>query len=219
MICFDGKRCSGLILFFFSLSPFFLLTVLRDLTEALQELLTYLDAELREHFVSIDAGELVFCHRWLLLSFKREFEFLDALRLFETLCSHHLEVSSMEAEKARREERRIETARAAGEPASVPGGQADKVHFTYELFVCLAILRHYRAELLSTKDIADVFTFINGYVRVNSLSHLPFELRLLSFYLVATEPCHPLFHFFFSFINLFVLNLFFSLVFFRGFYL
>ena len=32
-------------------------------------------------------------NRWLLLSFKREFSFQDAVRLFEILCSHHLEVT------------------------------------------------------------------------------------------------------------------------------
>ena len=49
--------------------------------------------------------------RWLLLSFKREFDFSDALRLFEILCSHHLELSSIEAAKARESEIRKERER------------------------------------------------------------------------------------------------------------
>jgi len=36
--------------------------------------------------------------------------------------------------------------------------------YTFELFVCTAILRTYRDDLLRTKDVADVFTFINGSV-------------------------------------------------------
>ena len=50
-------------------------------------------------------------HRWLLLSFKREFAFDESLKLFEILCSHHLEISSLEAEKAKRKEELLEKER------------------------------------------------------------------------------------------------------------
>jgi len=40
-------------------------------------------------------------YRWLLLGFKREFSFSDSLRVFEILSSHHLELSSLEAETAK----------------------------------------------------------------------------------------------------------------------
>jgi hypothetical protein len=47
----------------------------------------------------------MFCYcRWLLLGFKREFSFMESLRCFEILSSHHLELTSMEAEKTRRQE-------------------------------------------------------------------------------------------------------------------
>ena len=59
----------------------------------------------------------MFCHevahfnyRWLLLGFKREFEFMDSLRVFEILSSHHLELSSLEAETARRRQQMKEFA-------------------------------------------------------------------------------------------------------------
>ena len=47
-----------------------------------------------------------YIRRWMLLSFKREFSWPDSLRLFEILSSHHLELSSMEAERIRERERR-----------------------------------------------------------------------------------------------------------------
>ena len=51
-----------------------------------------------------------FLFRWLLLGFKREFEFMDSLRVFEILSSHHLELSSLEAETARRRQQMKEFA-------------------------------------------------------------------------------------------------------------
>eukprot|EP00039_Didymoeca_costata_P028524 m.21341 g.21341 ORF g.21341 m.21341 type:complete len:474 (+) comp7116_c0_seq1:153-1574(+) len=135
--------------------------------ESLRELLAFMDPDILEHFQKIDAGDMVFCHRWLLLTFKREFSFEDAVRLFEILCSHHLELSSIEAEKARNEEIRVERerdlgAQSAGWQAVERGTPNNK--YTFELFVCIAILRMYRKDLLKTGDVADIFTFINGLV-------------------------------------------------------
>ena len=48
--------------------------------------------------------------RWLLLGFKREFSFNDSLRVFEILSSHHLELSSLEAETLRRRQQMKEFA-------------------------------------------------------------------------------------------------------------
>jgi hypothetical protein len=64
-----------------------------DKLEKLHELLVIMDPDVVAHFKAIDADDMVFCHRWLLLSFKREFAFGDAIRLFEILCSHHLELT------------------------------------------------------------------------------------------------------------------------------
>ena len=48
---------------------------------------------------------VAFFFRWLLLNFKREFDYKEALRLFEITSSRHLEVSSLEAEMERYKER------------------------------------------------------------------------------------------------------------------
>ncbi len=118
-----------------------------------------MDPEFYLHLEKIDAADMVFCHRWLLLSFKREFSFSDATRLFEILCSHHLELSSVEANKARDEEQRGHD---LGEDATSSDFQDDR--YTFELFVSLAILRTYRDDLMQTGDMADIFTYINGLV-------------------------------------------------------
>ncbi|ESO90957.1 hypothetical protein LOTGIDRAFT_122298, partial [Lottia gigantea] len=73
--------------------------------ELVKMLLGEIDNSLLHHFECHDMGNLFFCHRWLLLGFKREFTFQDSLKCFEILSSQHLELSSMEAETAvRREE-------------------------------------------------------------------------------------------------------------------
>ena len=43
--------------------------------------------------------------RWLLLCFKREFPFQEGLTIFEIVCSQHLELSSVDVERIRDEER------------------------------------------------------------------------------------------------------------------
>ena len=129
--------------------------------EQLKDLLTVMDTEVVAHLESIDAGDMVWCHRWLLLSFKREFEFDDAVRLFEILCSHHLELNSIEAEKARDSAARDEQEREGGQAEAKDKTNQD---FTFELFVCVAILRINRDEIMKARDVADVFTFINGLV-------------------------------------------------------
>jgi len=138
-----------------------------DKLEKLRDLFSFMDPEVYKHFESVDGGDMVFCHRWLLLSFKREFSFEDAVRLFEILCSHHLELSSIEAEKARDQEMRLERQRdSTGNEISTDAAETKALNheYTFELFVCLAILRMYRDDLLKTGDVADIFTVINGLV-------------------------------------------------------
>ena len=52
-----------------------------------------------------------FFGRWLVLTFKREFPFEDALTMFEIISSQHLELSSMEAERERERQRAKELER------------------------------------------------------------------------------------------------------------
>ena len=45
-------------------------------------------------------------YRWMLLGFKRELSAEDSMKCFEILSSHHLELSSHEAEKLRQAQQR-----------------------------------------------------------------------------------------------------------------
>jgi len=51
----------------------------------LQQLIAVMDPELYRHLEKTDALNLFFCFRWVLIAFKREFAFLDVLRLWEVL--------------------------------------------------------------------------------------------------------------------------------------
>ncbi|KAL0579952.1 GTPase activating protein [Marasmius crinis-equi] len=51
----------------------------------LQQLIGVMDPELYRHFEKIDALNLFFCFRWVLIAFKREFPFDDVLGLWEVL--------------------------------------------------------------------------------------------------------------------------------------
>lgn len=56
----------------------------------LEKLVKFLDPKLHNHLERIDALNFFFCFRWLLIWFKREFDFTDIMRLWEVLWSHHL---------------------------------------------------------------------------------------------------------------------------------
>ncbi|XP_035695303.1 TBC1 domain family member 16-like [Branchiostoma floridae] len=56
----------------------------------LRELLRVMQPNFYQHLVTLgDAMELLFCHRWILLCFKREFPEADALRMWEACWAHY----------------------------------------------------------------------------------------------------------------------------------
>eukprot|EP00730_Choanoeca_flexa_P013429 TRINITY_DN5311_c9_g1_i1.p1 TRINITY_DN5311_c9_g1~~TRINITY_DN5311_c9_g1_i1.p1 ORF type:complete len:402 (+),score=100.44 TRINITY_DN5311_c9_g1_i1:1489-2694(+) len=137
----------------------------------LKKLVTFMEEDLMQHLIAVDAGEMIYCHRWLLLGFKREFVWEDSLRLFEILCSHHLELNNVEVDKVRAEELRKERERLLSADVTEPNTDvanvsmdrvADEEDFTFELFVSTAILQQQREQILACKDMADVFQLING---------------------------------------------------------
>ncbi|XP_033725984.1 TBC1 domain family member 15-like isoform X2 [Pecten maximus] len=123
-------------------------------------LLREMDPELLDHLNKNDLGDLMFCHRWLLLGFKREFSFTDSLRCFEILSSHHLELFSMEAENARRKEVMKEFENFGGGTRSEQ--LTVSLDYTFELFMCLALLMDCKTDLLNCVDSAMVFCTINS---------------------------------------------------------
>lgn len=133
--------------------------MMKKLSEV-RKLLLEMDVELLEHLEKQEMGDLLFCHRWLLLGFKREFEFMDSLRVFEILSSHHLELSSLEAEMARRRQQMKEFADIGGVTRTMP--LDTDVEYTFELFMCVALLQQCRSSLMRCYDPAQVFHCINN---------------------------------------------------------
>ncbi|XP_013401563.1 TBC1 domain family member 15 [Lingula anatina] len=125
-----------------------------------QQLLTELDPVLHKYLAHCEMGDLMFCHRWLLLSFKREFAFEDSLKCFEILCSHHLELSSMEAEKARDSERRRDFEKQGGKVRIEESPYNPS--YTFELFLCVAVLVENRKKIFKCTDGVEIFQFINS---------------------------------------------------------
>ncbi|XP_071489030.1 TBC1 domain family member 15-like [Diadema antillarum] len=128
--------------------------------ESLKKLLEEVDQPLLTHLTMCDMGDLMFCHRWLLLCFKREFEFDQCLQIFEIISSDHLELSSLDAERERDKERAREFQKTDGVTRSAPG--TISTEYTFELFVCVAILQKYRDEIRQCDDAASIFQLVNG---------------------------------------------------------
>lgn len=58
---------------------------MRDELSRLQQLLLLIDPQLYCHFEKTNSLNLFFCFRWILISFKREFDFQDVLKVWEAL--------------------------------------------------------------------------------------------------------------------------------------
>ncbi|KAJ8289773.1 hypothetical protein GJAV_G00005170 [Gymnothorax javanicus] len=136
------------------------------------ELLKELDPQLHTHLVSDNMDRLTFCHRWLLLGFQREFEHSDALRLFEILSCDHLEIISQQVERAHHKERLACKLSMASEDRPGLEMQSINTEFTFELFICAAILLQHRDALLGCQNEAQLIQFTNslqGTLDLNSI--------------------------------------------------
>nr|XP_020444518.1 TBC1 domain family member 15-like [Monopterus albus] len=132
-------------------------------------LLKELDPQLYAHLSTDSMESFTFCHRWLLLGFQREFEHSDALHLFEILSCDHLEFVFQQADSAHYEERLARKYRADGSIGSEL--QTINTDFTFELFICTAILVENRESLLQCRDDAQLIQFtssLQGTLDLNS---------------------------------------------------
>lgn len=132
-------------------------------------LLKELDPQLYCHLITDSMESFTFCHRWLLLGFQREFEHSEALRLFEILSCDHLELVSQQVERARYRER---LARKRGSDSSSESQlQTLNPDFTFELFICAAILLENKRSLLRCRDDVQLIQFassLQGTLDLNS---------------------------------------------------
>nr|XP_024656084.1 uncharacterized protein LOC112431652 [Maylandia zebra] len=122
-------------------------------------------------------GEYV-CHRWLLLGFQREFEHSEALRLFEILRCDHLELISQQVDRARYQERVAQ--KFSTEDGSESELQAINTDFTFELFICAAILLEHRESLLQCPDDFQLLQYTNGLQGTLDLNSILKKAELIS---------------------------------------
>lgn len=124
-----------------------------------RELVQEMDPELYEFFEETECRDYLFCHRWLLLSFKREFEMEDSLRVFEVISSSYLELSTDQAMK--------ESAKEAAKLFQKDGGsvRADQtsynMEYTFEVFLCVAILLLHKVQFMQSPEPGDLYTCVN----------------------------------------------------------
>ncbi|XP_072316689.1 TBC1 domain family member 15 [Eucyclogobius newberryi] len=123
-------------------------------------LLKELDPQLYDHLVTDNMESFTFCHRWLLLGFQREFEHSQALRLFEILSCDHLELISQQVERARYQERLAQ--KRTSDSGTQTHLQRINPDFTFELFICAAILLENRRFLLRCQTDVQLIQFANS---------------------------------------------------------
>ncbi|XP_034029460.1 TBC1 domain family member 15 [Thalassophryne amazonica] len=133
-------------------------------------LLKELDPQLCAHLMTDSLANFTFCHRWLLLGFQREFDHDDALRLFEILSCDHLELISQQVDRARYQERL--SGKYSTEDKSDSELQGINTDFTFEFFICAAVLLENREALLQCQNDVQLIQFtssLQGTLDLNSV--------------------------------------------------
>ncbi|XP_065833261.1 TBC1 domain family member 15-like [Oscarella lobularis] len=139
----------------------FLEKTMLEKTTAVAKLLKEMDEELYRKFEDSGLPDLVFCHRWLILCFKREFTYQESLTIFEVLSSCHLELTSLAADEARREIEAKTVLQQEGWKDSRMTDVKICAEYTFELFVCVAILMEHRERILQCDDCNQVFQCVS----------------------------------------------------------
>lgn len=140
-------------------------------------LLQEVDEELFRFFEISECRDYLFCHRWLLLDFKREFNFADSLRLLEVVSSRYLELSSDRA--------LIELDKVAAEEFEAEGGEVRAIQpglnmeFTFDIFICIAILILNKEEISRERDAASVYGYLNSLCMNMNLNKVLLEAEKL----------------------------------------
>ncbi|KAL5468895.1 hypothetical protein EMCRGX_G030041 [Ephydatia muelleri] len=103
--------------------------------EVVKRLLGEEDREMASFLESSECCEMLFCHKWLLVDFKREFEMEDAIHMYEVVRCHNLETSTL------------------------TGKVEGTSHF--QLCVCAAILVLHKDLICAKKDAVSIYSTIN----------------------------------------------------------
>jgi hypothetical protein len=129
-------------------------------TDLVSGLVGEMDPDLQKFILEGECGNFLFCHRWLLLAFKREFVIEDGIRIFEVISSQYLELSSDEALKAHHKAAAVEMLSEGG-AFHLESAQMN-LEFTFDIFMCVAILVEHRECILKTEGAIELLSFING---------------------------------------------------------
>jgi len=132
--------------------------------DLLKRCLADLDNDLYAYLCLNQSGDLVFCHKWLLVSFLREFRDEDGLKLFEILCSNHLELNSLQALKSRDDGLQAFQIILGKNVNVVSAGSqmlSNVFEYTFDLFVCVAILMLNRNRIFQCEDSSQIFATVS----------------------------------------------------------
>ena len=109
----------------------------------LSDLLQKTDPELFAHLKRYELDNVCFCHEWLLLLFKRCFGTVnDYLKCFEMLNSHFVELH-----------------------ASALNAISIKEIYSFDLFICLALIRDMRDQMLQLNSDMDIYELVREFNR------------------------------------------------------
>lgn len=124
-------------------------------------LLDELEPDLYKHLCDCQMHDVIFCHRWLLLSFKREFLLEDSIKYFEIISSNHFGLDTLTAIVARDKQFQEELLKNQGE-MNFSKDQIEncasvvKNWYSLEIFVCVAVIALHKEEFLACTDAAEV---------------------------------------------------------------
>lgn len=144
----------------------------------MSSLLKRLDPKLHNFLESRNLSDLIFCHKWLLLCFQREFDLNDGLRLLEIigtrLVGHNTQLALKIMDDCRKKTQDIDV------NVECEMAQSD---YTFDLFISVAILLLNRSEIMQDDlDDSDVLQMILQSPKTTKLDDVLNEAEKL-FYL------------------------------------
>jgi len=144
----------------------------------MSSLLRRLDPKLYKFLAARSLSDLIFCHKWLLLCFQREFDYDEGLRLLEIVGTRTV---GHDTQLARRI---IDDCRKKTQDVDI-NVECELAHsdYTFDLFISVAVLTLNRSQIMQTEhDDSDVLQEILRSPKVTKLDDVLNEAEKL-FYL------------------------------------
>ncbi|KAI3384855.1 hypothetical protein SNEBB_009997 [Seison nebaliae] len=157
------------------------------------KIMSVIEKELHEKFITLQSDRYIMCHRWILLSFKREFNHFEALRCFEAINSKFIDASNWPSKYSLSfiTDREYKCSTSGDEYVLVSHNQIesdnsnnesnrtnDMSDFTFDLFICVAIFHLKHHQFMMTNDDSEVISLCNnlsGKLKLNDIIPLAVE--------------------------------------------